>query len=672
MEQIANFFQDMNLEKAIWIVAFCWGLFFLIVGFLYWITRKHKKESHYAIAAVIEFMACWIMYMPNELYCEDCSPNKFLRVVEAIVTAFLKSLNVSTGNDYERTLFEGHLMFSSAYAIVRIVANLLVLMFLGGFILKFIEGPLSKLKISSFIKGNAYVFTECNQKTISIAQSISEEINGRKRIIFACEFNDDMNAFKDEIATIGGILIEESPSNVIRSVKKHGTNVEVFLFCNSEENSLIQLEEISSSLEKHDGCEIKIFVELIDTPWNLYNGFAKRHGFDVTEKVLINFVRTEENFIYNYLATTSIFEHAKQVKDYKAIKMLIVGGLNDRNLELIKTSLFLGQMPGYKLEITILDDKTGKAKLLQKIPELKDEMDVFGDAIYKIDYVEKVDFDTLALEETITKKVADFTFAFINVSSDLYNAEIALRINALCIRNKRPDNSYTIQTNIYNQSVCSSWNEEVLMNIRTVGDNRKTYSYSFLTMSAIETASRAIHEVRQENKVAAKRAKGIESKPQSWASYCNNEYERHSVYARTLSFKYKIALIESSYNSDYSIVSGSTESKEVDYWRSYEHMRWNMYTRGLGYVYCNPNSLLPEYRVTNNGDWKDDQGNMHEEKEYVTISKSKGKDARTCGRIHQDLVGFEDLPKVVQIYDGLDLTPEIVQIFHEMDKTLRK
>ena len=112
-----------------------------------------------------------------------------------------------------------------------------------------------------------------------------------------------------------------------------------------------------------------------------------------------------------------------------------------------------------------------------------------------------------------------------------------------------------------------------------MGGLANTYAYDFITMSDIEKGTQAIHYVRHPKD---------DSKSISWVSYCNNEYDRHSVYARTLSFKHKVEIIRKYYKSDFSITS------KPGIWRIYEHMRWDVYTRTLGYVLPDKNLLKKE------------------------------------------------------------------------------
>ncbi|MCQ2467418.1 MAG: hypothetical protein MJ166_07880 [Clostridia bacterium] len=635
-------FGNFNPELLFWVCPMVVSIILIVSGVAYWVSKgKRRTEGTYAIAAVFEFIASLVLAFPECFYSIE-SKNIFLRILHSFLDSILKVIGISTGNDYDHPAIAGYANFSSGYAAVRLVANLLLLLAVGGYILKFVEGPLSKLKLSAFRKGNVYIFTECNNKTISLAESIASSCEGKKIIVFTCELDESMTALRERVNSIGGLIVDETPDMIVSKTKGRSKGVEVFMFCDKEEDNLIQLDDICESLRGHDGCNVKLYVELSVTPWSLYDGYPKKYGFnqDGKENVIINFIRTEENFVLNTLSKNSIFDNAIPAKSHKDIKVLIVGGMSDRNFEMIRTILHLGQMPGYKLSITVVDNGTGYGMLKQRIPELKEKMDEEGEAIYQVDCFEKVELDSIAFEQKIKEKIPDFTFAFVNAGDDLLNVNLAMRLNAICFRDYRKSDSYMILTNVVNQSICSKWNANILAGIKFVGDAQKTYSYNFITMSSIEKATVAIHYERNKNK--------------SWTSYCNNEYNRHSVYARTLSFMYKVKIIEAEHNSDYSLVSNSKV------WKMYEHMRWNMYTRGLGYVYCDPGKLDDKFVETS--DAKDAKT-----KKDIKIKRVLNP-YRTIGRVHQDLIAYDDLDLATQELDGLALTENIVSIFHSMDK----
>ncbi|MCR5204132.1 MAG: hypothetical protein K6E47_03685 [Lachnospiraceae bacterium] len=664
------------------VIAFVIGVLLFIGGVIYLIAKKGLKEEHFAVAAAFEFFSSWIMYIPQELYNDIPDSIPGLKVLEGVFTALLRTFNIYLGNGYERMAFKGYPVFSSIYDIVMVLANIALLLFVVGFIAKFLNGPFQRVKLSLRKRRYTYVFSVTNEKSLSIAESIAKIRDTEKRklnIVFSNSNKDLKEDQKKEIDSFGGIYVDLSILDIFKKFKSKTKGIEVFLFGNEEQDNLSELEKIIEKVDVFRRENIRVYIELSETPWSLYDGFLKKTSEEqknetgTDDGIIFNFVRSEENFAYNNLLKNSIFENAINTGEFKQIKILLVG-MNERNLEMLKAILFLGQMPGYRLNVMIIDEGCNKKMLEQKIPEIMidEEYNRDGNAIYSIKYYENVNSSSAQFEDIIKNQYRDFTFAFINIGDDLQNVNIGMRARSVCYRENRKD-GYIIQINIKNENIIKEWNKDLLDNLAFVGSLKTTYNYKYITMSDIEKGTVEIHKVRY--------PKGIPT----WISYCNNEYNRHSVYARTLSFKYKVAIINKLYDDkkskdiiskvNYSIDFDNTNTTRVkrifakyneknidfkrpdstrlaynrynilniviksDFWRKYEHMRWNTYTRTMGYV-------LAQDSVLNDG--------------------KLDKKIRAIAKVHNDLVDFDRLPEAEKKKDALELTPEIVRILESI------
>lgn len=618
-------------ECVFWYFCFFAGLILFLAGILFLLKKRSITQGHLVTASLFEFAASIFLYLPEEYFNDIPESAPVLHAAESFFTAVLRTFNIYQGNDYSRISFDGHPVFSGFYATLITLTNIVMLLCVIGVIIKFLEGPAQRLRLALGKKKNVFLFPVCNEKTLAIAESIDRSAG---TAIFTCSGEDLTPEDKERLAAIDAIYVDSAVDEIFRSLLKNTERLETFLFEDSEERNLAHLEDLCSALEGRpiDDRIIRIYVELSQTPWSLYDGFLRRHGLpDDKDSLVVNFVRTEENFAYNNLLKHSIFRDAvpdtENGKEIRRIGVLLLG-MNERNLEMFKAVLHLSQMPGYRLTVLVMDKPNSWEdhweELLQKIPELhKDSQE--GDALYKIHYFDNVDFAAGKLEEYVPEYLPDFNFAFVNVGDDLLNLNLALRLQALCVRCGRKD-GYHIQVNIKDEAVCRYWNPDLLTErIELVGSTAMTCDYDFITMSDIERATIAIHKVRY----PADRPDSP-----SWVSYCNSEYNRHSVYARTLSFKYKVELIDEFYRSDYTITSTDRT------WKIYEHMRWNVYTRTLGYVLAD-SALL------------DADGNL-------------SKQMRTIAKVHNDLIPYDDLSEEEQNKDALKLTGEIVKILKEI------
>ena len=496
-----------------------------------------------------------------------------------------------------------------------------MLFFAAGILLSLLKEPYQQLRLRYYSRRTIYLFSECNRKTIAIARSIT--CSDKYKVVFA-SFGRQNECYINDIETLGAIIINEQVEVVLRRIKKKSKHVEVFLFSYDEELNLHQLGQLP--LADDAKALVRVYVEVHKTPWSLYDGFINELT-SCNEKLTINLVRTEENFIYNELINNSIFENALSCHNIKVINILIVG-YNYRNIELLKAVLHLGQMPGYELNVTLIESEDHKSELGHLLPEIKECGEGFGDSVYSFKYLTRVMFNTVEFDNCIRSECSDFTYAFVNAGDDLFNMDIALQMYTSIYR---CGNYYNrkILVNRLDKTICNKdmWNSDHFKNVSFVGSISEVYDYSFITMSTIELASRAIHDIRQREKAIHDKSYII----QSWPNYCNNEYNRHSVYARTLSCIFKVKLINEDDDSAICDVINTN-----DEWRIYEHMRWNVYTRTLGYVRA-PEVLLDSKREVK-------------------------KDIRTVAKVHHCLVSFDELSPEEKRKDSLTLTPEIVSI----------
>ncbi|MBO7355423.1 MAG: hypothetical protein J6U50_02205, partial [Lachnospiraceae bacterium] len=381
-----------DVQTICWYSSYALGMILFLGGIFYLLKRKHPREEDFIKATLFEFCAAWILYLPEEIFNDVPESLPSLKMAESIFTAFLRTFNIYLGNDYSRIEFAGHPIFSSLYATLITVVNIVMLFFVAGLIVKFLEGPVQLMRMSFSKRRQAYIFPVCNSKTLAIAESIKDR---KSNIIFAYGDREPGQTEKQRINDIGGVYVSGSVAGILDRIGRKSKGIEIFLFGDSEVSNLSELEKICDKVGSGVRSPIRVFVELSDTPWDLYDSFLDKHNTPAGDKLIINFVRTEESFAYNDLLKYSIFENAIQTDDkWKDIKVLIVG-MNERNLEMLKAVLHLGQMPGYRLTVMVLDESDGRKRLKAKLPEVYDECKTEGDAIYRLIYIENVDMEVL-------------------------------------------------------------------------------------------------------------------------------------------------------------------------------------------------------------------------------------------------------------------------------------
>ena len=332
----------------------------------------------------MEFMAEWILILPNQLFNEIHYTNDALYIVESICTAFVKTFNMYLGGGYERYAYTDNLVFTSVYSIVRILVYMALFVFATGFLVTLMDGPAQWFAMKKRAGRKQYIFSECNEKALSIAKSIPKM--GKKNIVFVSDGKLD-DLVKEKIQEIDGCYVKLSLDKVVKELNRRSKEMELFLFGDNEKDNLFHLGEISSRGLLECGCKKKIYVEIQDTPWRLYDNLVEKLKNGEQEQTVVNYIRIEENYVYNNLLHYSIFENSTEnpAEKCKDINILLIG-MNRRNFEFLKAVLHLAQMPGYHLNIMVLDAGANRELLWQKMPEVKDSCKVVGDAWYSIIY----------------------------------------------------------------------------------------------------------------------------------------------------------------------------------------------------------------------------------------------------------------------------------------------
>jgi len=625
----------VNLLIISWIVSLLLGTLLFVLGVvLFFIKKKNKTNTLFSL--LFEFAAYCILLYPTIF---QAVPQSRTKGIESFFLSLLNTITQYMGNGYNRFENAEQLSpeFYSVYCILMVIVNILMLAFAADFILHLIDGPYQLLRVKMHAKKPIYLFSECNNKTLALAKSIYNsdydvaKIN-RCLIVFLFYDKQDILPYTNELDSIEAVTINISIESLFKSLNGKSEKIEIYLFNNSE---ILNLKQMGDVCGIGDICsDTSVFVEVNRTHWSLYDDYIK--SVTASEKRLtVNLVRTEENFVYNLLLEKSIFDNTLSYDGAHLINILIVG-YNDRCIEFLKAVLHLGQMPGYELCVTLVEQEDHKNIIRHLFPELKERGDGYGDSIYSFNHVTKLEYNSSDFDDFINTVHREYTYIFVNTEDDLANIDIGVNINRLCLRAGRTHTRYVLVNLSDKNLLCDSkLNIDLTRDIDFVGDIESVYDYQFIKMSNIEKATQKIHDIRQTEKALINK----EHIRQPWKDYCNNEYNRHSVYARTLSFAYKVKIIgENSSGSEsgdiYSVTSTSNE------WKVYEHMRWNMYMRTLGYVKA-PEVLLNEDRTVDRG-------------------------VRKVAHIHPCLVPYDNLSSEEQEKDSLKLTPEVVKVLKDL------
>lgn len=587
---------ELITNYDIWILSYSLSIIILIIGSIF-ILFSNKKQRKTIMAVVVLFISILFLQFPIHFVTKDYT------LFESVLGSFLESIGFIKGKEYLPVLIDFEPHFSMIYSYTLLILQLLVFITTAGVVLSLFKSPFQVLR-AYFVKGKElYVFSEYNAKTYSIAESLKNK-KGVRFIFADC---GDLNQGEiNKIGQINGIYLKGQLVNILVKIAKRYKNRKmcIFIFSDSESENIYTLSMIQKNLINLSANKyIRIYIELIETAWDEQNVITLQNKFG--NNVIVNYVRVADNFAINNLYSTSIFDNAIEKDDILNIHALIVG-IDEFSYAMIKNILTLAQMPKYFLHIHVIDNSNGYDVLRKQIPELCDYMNEEGNAKYAFSYHENINPNTYSFEKLIEKECPDFTFCFVNMKDNVQNHAIVSTLNRIRYRCGVNRECIIQVKDIQKTENCEY--RDCYENMQIVGEFSDLYSYENISKSLIEEITRNIHELRQKDK----------EKQSSWESYANNEYNRCSTYNRTLCIRYKIKIIDEFFNSDYSLLTND------EYWASYEHMRWNMHLRALGYVV--------------------------------------GKETKKDKRVHKCLVPFEQLTEKEKSYDYIEVDEEIIKL----------
>ncbi|MBR4529619.1 MAG: hypothetical protein IKO80_04980 [Lachnospiraceae bacterium] len=463
--------------------------------------------------------------------------------------------------------------------------------------------------------GHLLLFSCCNDNTLRIARSAPRDVSG---ILFACEHDALPASLAESVKAADALCIAASVENLFDVLLESDAVIEVFLFDASEESNLRHLSLLCRILETHPGAEVQIHVELERAPYGLYDDLSARFGLTPGGKPVIHPVRTAERYAEDLFLSESIFENTRDDAENgcRQIRFLIVG-MNARSLAVLKTLLPLAQMPGYRLRVLVLDPAPGGwDRLCRLIPEI-DRAGGEGDALYELHYFDPVDLSTDAPRETLCRYLADPTHAYIDTGDDLTDFELALRLRTLCARFGDAA-SCRILVRTEADEFARDMSSQLTEHLTFVGARAHVYDYSILSAPPLASAAAAIWHLQH---------------PENGSEHIADEYCFHAMCERILSYRYKQRIIDADHGGDHTLTSTDRT------WLLYEHMRWNVFTRMMGYRCA--------------GD-------------FISGSSLSNERDRRIAMLHGSLVEYDALSPEEQEKDAFVLNDEILRILKNL------
>ncbi len=514
-------------------------------------------------------------------------------------------------------------LFTAHGAILFVFAPFLTF----GFILSFFKNFAAYRKVIFHPTADVYVFSELNEKSVALAQSIREK-DGKALLLFTDVYEKEeekISELLEKAKEIDGICFRNDMISLSLPLRAPGSKI--FLFAIGEEDS----ENISQTLYlvRKEGPyryrkNTRVFVfsvtaegELVIS--NIQSELRKEFASAKESKkepphILVKRVNDIRALISRtlYDQGKTFFDNAIDLGDGEKLISVLVLGTGGQGGEMIKALSWFGQMETldtkYRIKINGFDrDKRAKEKFEALCPELLDEsyngIYVNGEAQYRIDIHGKMDVETSTFINKV-KEIGQITYVFVSLGSDELNVKTAVMLRTLFERMHLDKNKVTIQAVVYDskskkalENARDAFGDEY--KIEFVGDRDTLYSADIIIDSGLERAALDIHERHMSDEAKAEDPDRI--------TFWGYEYNYNSSMASAIHNAVRIEMGVPGAGKD----EDSLTEEEKAFIEVLEHRRWNAYMRSEGFVY----------------------------------SGSKDKASRNnLGKMHHNLVCYEELP----------------------------
>ena len=454
------------------------------------------------------------------------------------------------------------------YAVfIAVVISLVTL----GFILSFFKNIMSYFRYILGWNKEAYIFTELNRKSITLAEDLIR--NDKNRMIVFMDYFESNEEESFELSQrakdIGAICFKKDIHGV--NFAYHGKNKEISFFVigiNETEN----MEHVLSLVKRYknlEGTNLYIFSDRVESELLLTS--IDKGKMKVRR---VNEIRALINRML-YVDGVDIFKTAYPVNEnLKKIHAVIVG-LGKHGSEILKALSWYCQMDGYELEIDAFDkDMEACERLYTQCPELLSEelngVSIEGEPIYKINLHGNISVDSREFVRKISEIVHP-TYVFVALGSDAENIRVATYLRMLFERNKiKP----VIKAIVYNSKEAEVIKgitnfKKQKYNISCIGDFESSYSEDVILESDLEKDALKRH------------MQYANGDPEVEEDFWKYVYNYQSSMATAIHAKARIECeIPYAGKEEKDLCEADTEKL-----KTLEHRRWSAYMRTEGYCY---------------------------------------------------------------------------------------
>ena len=548
----------------LWFII-CGALSFALLCFalIYFLCAGSKKSgakrvlSPFLLLTLGVFAATFVMFLP--IYYTSYDFGDAFAWVRPALNSFHHAIKVFIVDEDFDTVKAGvsgiggtlHAVYSLYAAILYVLAPILTF----GNVLSLFKNLKHEFLFALRRRRPFYVFSELNERSITLAESIAETKKREKPILVFTSVNEKDDGSDYELLLrardVGALLLKKEISRVNADRKKG--RVECFLICDDESENVEQAIKLNKANSGHKDRAIYLFslssnssagmvIDSLDKGPDVVNESLERaiernsedvvygnwldeSDLDVASCYYIRRIDTVENLAVSVLSSPELLGPLfAAVKRERRISLLLLG-VGEYGRAFLKTALWMYQICGCALEITVMDRAPREqieSVLRRECPDvrLNETFDEPGSENYRIRIMPQIDFETFALEEALLSKderhwVDGVRLAVVALGDDDRNVGVSVELRRIFdIVNGSTDRSDSMNDVGETPLICSVvYDEKKASNmscgegktgivdykghayhISFVGDLKSRYSYSVIDeMKTLEKEAIKVH-----------------------------------------------------------------------------------------------------------------------------------------------------------------------------------
>ncbi len=459
--------------------------------------------------------------------------------------------------------------YTTLFSILFVLAPILTF----SFVLSFFKNISAYKRYITHYKSNVFIFSELNEKSLALAQSLHKNDSKNRLFVFTDVFaKEEEQSYElvEKAKELGAVCFKKDIVTINFSFHSKKSDLSFFAIGEDQSENISQALKIVEKMKHRENTNLYVFSTQVEAEMLLASAFNST-GDDI--KIRVRRINEVQSLILRNLYENGykkIFDSAYD--DGTGVKKInaVVIGMGQHGTEMTKALSWFCQMDGYLVEINSFDlDAHVGERFTAECPELMEysgKLDIEGESKYTIDIHSGIDVDTSVFNKLVCA-LPRTTYVLVALGNDEKNISTAVKLRTLF---ERMGYTPEIQAVVYN-----SEKREALTGISNfkgqeykidfIGDMKSSYSEEVILDSDVEEE-------------ALKRHTKWGTESEFWRYNYNYKSSIASAIHRKMKKLCGMPGIEK---------EDPRDRTEEELWslRILEHCRWNAYMRSEGYVY---------------------------------------------------------------------------------------